>query len=204
MRGAAMDFLEGFLLGPIWSDTEYETRNHTGFYWLIGWLTCAVFIWMLVFPDKIPEWLNLPQSLPILLAALIALISPFASRYYYRMNILVKFLILLIQLLKFCLAFLGLFQYLLPKIKLDLAALPQDILEFINKTIAKTTDYFGELGEGLGMLLGIISGGLLIVLVFAGGLLAASLVPVLYLALLKLIQRCIDMLARLALIREVE
>ena len=27
-----MDYLEGFLLGPVWSDTEYETRSHKVFF----------------------------------------------------------------------------------------------------------------------------------------------------------------------------
>ena len=182
-----MDFLEGFLLGPIWSDTEYETRRHAGFYWLIGWIACASFAYMLAFPEKAPSWMGMPHYLPILIAIVIALGSPFAGRYYYRLNFFLKILILLLEILKFGMAFLALFQYLLPKYSLDLDALPQDILEFINQTIAKTTEYFAEVGEGLGMLLGIVSGGLLIVLVFVGGLLLASFIPIIYLAALKLV-----------------
>ena len=196
-----MDFLEGFLLGPIWSDTEYETRRHTGFYWLIGWLACAAFLWMLIYPEKVPEWVDMPTYLPVLLFLVITVLSPFASRYYYRLNILLKLIILLLQAGKFGMAFLALFQRLLPEVHLDLSALPQDILELINKTIAKATDYFSGLGEGLGMILGIVGGGLLIVLAFAGGVLAASWLPAIYLAALKLIQRCFDLLARLILIR---
>ncbi len=196
--------MEGFLLGPIWSDTEYETRRHSGFYWLIGWLACAAFAVLIIFPEKAPAWIELPRYLPILLFSLLALTSPIVNRYYYRLNILLKLVILAIQILKYALAFLALFQYLLPMVDLDISSLPQTALEYVNQTVAKATDYFSSLGEGLGMLVGIATGGVLVVLTLAGGLLAASLLPVVYLLILKLIQRGIDLLARYTLFREVD
>jgi hypothetical protein len=204
MRGADMDFMEGFLLGPIWSDTEYETRRHTGFYWLVGWLTCAAFALLLVFPEKAPAWMEMPSYIPILLFGMLLLASPVASRYYYRLNILFKLGILLLQIMKFGFAFLSFFQYLLPKIDLDVSTLPQVAMDYVNQTIAKTTDYFSGLGEGLGMLVGIAAGGILVVLTLAGGLLIASLVPVIYLTVLKLMQRGIDLIARYTLFKEID
>jgi len=199
-----MDFLEGFLMGPIWSDTEYETRRHTGFYWLIGWLAIAAFAWLVIFPAKRPGFLNMPGFLPVLLFFLLSLGSPFACRYYYRLNIMLKLGILLLQIVKFGFAFVALFQFWLPRIQLDLATLPATLLDYVNKTVARTSDFFATLGSGLGMMMGIISGGLIIVLTFAGGLLAATLIPALYLVIAKLIQRGIDLLARTTVIKELD
>jgi hypothetical protein len=191
-----MDFLEGFLLGPVWSDTEYETRRHTGFYWFAGWLTLFVFAYLVISPDAVPSWFGMPRYLPVLLFSIFTLASPFACRYYYQLNILLKIGILIFQFLKFGFAFLAFFQFWLPKFSLDMEALPQAILDYINQTIAKATDYFANIGQGVGMLVGIASGGILIVLTFAGYLLAATVVPVLYLIILKTIQRGFDLLAR--------
>jgi hypothetical protein len=199
-----MDFLEGFLLGPIWSDTEYETRRHTGFYWFIGWLIFFGFTYLVVKPAAVPGWMGMPHYLPILFFFLFALLSPLACRYYYQLNILLRLGIIVFQLMKFGFAFLAFFQFLLPKFNLDLTALPQTGLDYINKTIANSTAYFENLGQGVGMLVGIVGGGLLIVLTFAGYLLVATLVPVLYLIIIKLIQRGIDLLARATLFRNMD
>jgi hypothetical protein len=191
-----MDFLEGFLLGPVWSDTEYETRRHTGFYWFIGWLSFFALAYLVIKPDARPSWFGMPRYLPILLFSFFILISPLACRYYYQSNILLKIVILAFQILKFGFAFLAFFQYFLPKFSLNMDELPQTLLDYVNQTIEKTTGYFVNLGQGIGMLVGIVSGGLLIVLTFAGYLLVATLAPVVYLIVLKTIQRGIDLLAR--------
>jgi hypothetical protein len=199
-----MDFLEGFLLGPIWSDTEYETRRHTGFYWLLGWLTLFLFIYFVFYPDAMPGFLGMPRYLPILLFAILAIVSPLACRYYYQLNIFLKIGILIFQIFKFGFAFIAFFQFWLlqqAELNMDIHTLPQVVLDYINTTIAKTTDYFTNLGQGVGMLVGIVSGGLKIVLIFAGYLLAATLAPVLFLIILKTIQRGIDLLARATIFR---
>lgn len=202
MRGMCMDFLEGFLLGPIWSDTEYEQRRHTGLYWFIGWLLLAAFAIMVFFPDKAPSWINMPRFLPILLFLVLAIGSPFACRYYYQLNIFLKIGILLVQAAKYGFGLLALFQYFMPRIKLDPATLPQDALEYFNVTMAKTTDYFEGMGKALGMLVGIVSGGILIVLTFVFYLLAATIIPAVYLFILKIIQRGIDLLAKKLLLKD--
>jgi hypothetical protein len=199
-----MDFLEGFLLGPIWSDTEYETRHHVGFYWLVGWATLAVFAFLAIYPEKAPGWLNMPDYLPFVLFFLLALLSPFASRYYYRLNLLVKIGILLLQILKFGFGFIAFLQFWRARFVIDLAAVPQSAMDYVNKTIASSSNYFASLGEGTGMLVGIVSGGLLVVLTFAGGLLLATVLPAIYLLVMQLIQRGIDLLARATVIRSLD
>jgi hypothetical protein len=199
-----MDFLEGFLMGPVWSDTEYETRRHTGFYWFIGWLFLTFFAYSVVYPERLPTWLEMPRYVPLVGFFLVALITPLICRYYYRMNIFVKLLILILLIAKYALGFVALFQFWRERINVDLSTAPADILEYINKTIAASTEYFSGLGDGPGMLVGIVAGGLLIVVVFAGGLLLATITPAIFLAVMKVIQRGIDELASQTVLRHLD
>lgn len=192
-----MDFLEGFLLGPVWSDTEYETRRHIGLFWLIGWLNFAVFLLFAIFPDKTPSLFKNPLFVPILLFFILTVLSPLVCRLYYKLNIFLKFGILIVSAAKFCLGFVALIEYANSLIVIDLATAPQMLMDYINKSIAGTSEYFSSLGEGaVSMIIGLIAGGLLIVLTFAGIILLASVIPALLLVLMKLIQRGFDLLVK--------
>lgn len=103
---------------------------------------------------------------------------------------------------KFLLGFVAFWQILQVRIQIDTTTAPQDILEYINRTIASSTEYFSGLGEGLGLVVGIIAGGFLIVAVFAGSLLLMTAAPAIYIAVMQLIQRGIDHLARYTLLRD--
>ncbi len=194
-----MDFLEGFLLGPVWSDTEYETRRHAGFYWFVGWLVLAAFVLLLLKPDSVPDILKLSVPLSIALFAVLVVLSPLINRFYYRLNVVVKIVALAILAAKYLFGMVAFLQFWQKRITIDLGAMPQILLDFANNMIASTTEYFQALGEGTGMLVGMIAGGLLIVLVFAGILLASTLLPAVYLYILKLIQLGIDYLYRTTL-----
>ena len=62
-------------MGPICSDTEYETRRHTGFYWLLGWLVFAGYIWLQFSPPQAQPWLALPLWVPLVLFAFLLLLA---------------------------------------------------------------------------------------------------------------------------------
>jgi hypothetical protein len=199
-----VDFLEGFLLGPIWSDTEYETRRHTTLYWLIGWLACAGYVWLQLKPAVMQPWLDLPPLVPILSFCFLLIALPFASRYYYRLNFFLKLVILLLQLGKLAAAFLAFYQKVLPYYTINLDTLPQDMLDYVNQTIAKATETFATMGKAVGMMVGLAAGGLQVVLTLVGILLAASIIPALYLTLIQLLQRGVDYLAHRTLLRNLD
>ncbi len=199
-----MDFLEGFLMGPIWSDTEYETRRHTGLYWLFGWLAFAIYIWLQFTPVLAQPWLALPRWAPLVTFAFLLLLAPFACRYYYQLSLLVKLPILSLLIIKLLAGFLAFYQWLLPLYTLQTEDLPQDLLEYINQTIAKSTETFSSMGQAVGMLVGILVGGLQVVFTFVGILLLASIVPALYLAFLQIIQRLVDYLVHYTLLRDLD
>lgn len=199
-----MDFLEGFLLGPTWSDTEYETRRHTGFYWLIGWLVFLGYIWLQFDPPQARPWMSLPRWAPLLVFFFLLLAAPFTNRYYYRLNILLKLPVLALQAIKLAAAYLAVYQWVMPFYKLDVDLLPQELLEYINQTIAKSTETFTSMGQAMGMMVGVIAGGLQVVLTFVGILLVATIAPALFLVLLQLLQRGVDYLAHHTLLRNID
>jgi hypothetical protein len=45
-----MDYLEGFLIGSIWSDTDYRTRRHYHAHVFLATLMAAAFAFFLFFP----------------------------------------------------------------------------------------------------------------------------------------------------------
>ncbi len=187
-----MDFLEGFLLGPVWSDTEYETRRHTGFFWLIGWITAAVFFWLLLYPERYSQWLFVNLTSAIVLTVILFIATPFMSRFYYKVHFLLKIPMLFIQIAKFVLLLKISLHIGLARYQINRAEFPQQLLEHVNQTIENSTVYFETLGRGIGMLLGIIAGGLIIVSTIIGIVLLATLLPVIALLVFKTLQRLLD------------
>lgn len=199
-----MDFLEGFLLGPLWSDTEYENRKHTGFFWFFGLASCALLVYLFLYPKKLSILLDTNLTGLIALFALISLVSPLINHIYYRMVLPVRLAILLLQGLKLFTGMLVLIRLALPKIGINTDTLAQDALDLINTIIGSSTDYFTKLAQGTGMLIGIVVGGLGVVLALAAAIVAALVLPIVWLAFLRMIQRGIDLLAIHTVIRDYE
>ncbi len=191
-----MDFLEGFLIGPVWSDTEYETRRHIGFLWMIGWVFVAVFAFVLFFPDNSPFFLKMPMIVSIVLFIVLVLASPFICRPYYRLNIFLKIPILIALALKYFIGMIVLLQICQAFISIDKTALPMILLNYVNDSVSNATGYFASLGKGTDILVGILAGGIWVVITFGLALLVMTVIPALYMFALKLIQRGADQLAK--------
>lgn len=197
-----MDFLEGFLLGPLWSDTEYETQRHVGFHIFLGTIISGIFLWLLIFPDKLKFWLDLPTAMYVIFIILFLLATPFAARIYYQLNLPLKLLILLVQFFKFAAVYVASYQVMLPQYTLDLTDLPQTLIEDINLSISNATEFFEGFGRATGMLLGIIGGGLMIVLRLLIIIGVAIIVPILILIAVKLVQWSWDYVTQRYILRE--
>lgn len=197
-----MDFLEGFLLGPLWSDTEYETQRHVGFHVLLGAVVSGLFLWLLVFPDRLKFWLDLPTAMYIIFIILFLLATPFVARIYYQLSLPLKFVILLVEMLKFVAVYIVSYKIMLPKYQLDLAELPATLIEEINLSISNATEFFEGFGRATGMLLGIIGGGLMIVLRLLIIIGAAIIIPILILVAVKLVQWSWDYVTQRFILRE--
>ena len=60
------------------------------------------------------------------------------------------------------------------------------------------------MGQAVGMMVGILAGGLQVVLTFAGVLIAATLAPALFLFLIQLLQRGIDLIVHRTVLHNVD
>ncbi len=197
-----MDFLEGFLMGPFWTDTEYESRHHVGFYLLMGLAVSGLFVFWLIQP--VAGLLSIPWAVPALLLTLMLLINPYLCRNYYRRPLYLRLLILLALIIKQLLALLLLFTAALPFIHLDLAGLTNQLMNFVNEDIAAMTDRLSNLSNAAAMILGLILGSLYslvkLLLVAAAGV----VIPGLTLILVRWLQLALDWLIRRKLLRESE
>jgi len=190
-----MDFLEGYLLGPQWSDTEYETHRHAGFHMLVGLVAAGAFGFLILSPDHAARWIW-PWPVPVLLLLALLLSNPLLCRHYYRHNRLVRMLILVVIALKYALAILVLFAVVMPLVRIDTSHLAQSLLAQANESIADMTDRFHALNNASAMMFGIILGSLLVLLRTTLVIAACVLVPTLFLLAVRWIQRLLDFVIR--------
>ena len=188
-----MDYWEGFLLGPLWSDSDYETRRHNGQILGIGlvvWVAIAAIILM-------PGAQNIAISdaslrFCIVVYAALFFVSPFLSRFYYPCVFPVKIAILLVQLGKLAAGMMVPVNILLKGFTLDFAALQDEAMVFFNEYLGGMIDRFTGTYNGLGMIIGIVAGGLSIFLMGTGIALAALITPRLLLAGMRILQWVYD------------
>lgn len=188
-----MDYLEGALLGRIWSDTDYENRRHTGV-WLwssfVFWLlTAALVLRMnrertLPWPGDASFWYTLTL---LLIAGL-----PVLSRLYYSLPLIVRFPVLALHALKYGTALLAIWSSFVPATRLETENLLPALLQFLDDTAGSFIEHNTEMNQ----VFGLIVSSLLLVLIGIGFLLGALLVltclPILYLKLVTLAQAISD------------
>ncbi|MDD2457689.1 MAG: hypothetical protein PHQ83_04170 [Eubacteriales bacterium] len=190
-----MDFLEGYLLGPQWSDTEYETRHHAGFHLLVGLLAAGVFVFLLLNPVHAARWIW-PWHIPSLLLVALLLVNPLLCRHYYRHGRLVRAVFLAVIALKFVLALLLLFAVAMPQVQFDIDQLTASFIAQANESIATMTDRFHAENNATAMIFGILLGSLLVLLRAALILATFVLIPTLVLLAVRWIQRILDFVIR--------
>lgn len=93
-----MDFLEGSLLGPEYSDTLYGERKHRGKFVLVFLQFYILLAFFLKNSANFSIGIVFFMQLILLLAALF--VSPFLNRVYYELPLMPRFLILFVQVLK--------------------------------------------------------------------------------------------------------
>lgn len=190
-----MDYLEGALLGPVWSDTDYENRTHKGAALLISAVFWAVFGILLIrfYADDLSPLLQNPSIW--LTAALVGVVlAPILCYYYYNLPLLLRFVVLIFQAAKYAAAVLIIYSLVIPAISLNSESLLPDFIEWMDSTVGTFVERNTEVYELFGLL---VSG---IVLVLAGviafilALAAIVLSPILYVQIVKYIQRLFDLI----------
>lgn len=189
-----MDFLEGSLLGPLWSDTDYQTRSHTGFNLLI-----SLVFWLYLFY----AFYRINSSgTPFLLATnifnwtfigcVLFLISPLLCLIYYRTSLIVRFAILFLQLAKYLSLYLAFFKWLAPSLEINFGTTIASMTVFLNDTVGTAIEYYTERYQTSGLF---ASTAVLLILALLVGLLIFSLcvcLPFVYFKLLQWLQAVVD------------
>lgn len=198
-----MDYLEGVLLGPVWSDTDYENRSHKGAALLSSVAFWLAFIYLLLqfFSDSLSPLLQTPSIwFGIFIGGL--LITPILSYFYYNLPLVLRLVVLALQAMKYVAAVLLVYSLIVPAISLNFETLLPDLLEWMDSTVGTFVERNTEVYE----LFGLLVSGIVIVLLGAIAvimfLLAVVFAPIIYLQAVKYIQRLFDMLF-LSLMREI-
>lgn len=130
-----MDFLEGALLGPLWSDTDYEDKTHhlMGFVYIV-----IVYGWVLfLFRQHQTPLLFRGMTGLIWLAGtvLLTVASSFLASRYYRVGLASRLGILAVITLKYGVGTGFLVSLFRPFYGLDRAALKDGLLHFLDSTV---------------------------------------------------------------------
>lgn len=182
-----MDYLEGLLLGRLWSDTDFENRRHFGLFILYGLLVDALILYQYILEKGL---LGFGSIGPIHIAVFILLFiaNPFICFRYYRMPIWGKIGILAVKAFKAYLIISYTVSLLLPRLSVKVDDLQDFLITYLNGTLEKYTQKFQASAGSFSTVLGVLAGGVNVVGTVLLFVIAAVVIPSLIYFLVKLIQ----------------
>ena len=195
-----MDYLEGLLLGRLWSDTDYENRKHFGLYVLYGLLVDAIVLYIYILGKGLLYFGNI-GPIHIAAFALLFLANPFICFRYYRMPWWGKIMILLVKLFKAYLIISYTVSLLLPRLSVKVDDLQDFLMSYLNSTLEKYTEKFMATAGSFSTVLGVLAGGVHVVGTVILLILAAVVIPSLILLAVKLVQYLWDWLVNTLIIK---
>lgn len=178
-----LDYLEGLLLGRLWSDTDFENRKHFGLFVIYGLLVDAIVLYLYISGKGL---LNFGIIGPIHIAVftLLFLANPFISFRYYRMPWWGKILVLAVKIYKSYLIVSYTVSLLLPRLSVQVDDLQDFLMTYLNGTLEKYTEKFQASAGSFSTVLGVLAGGVHVVGTVLLYALAAIIIPgLIYLAI---------------------
>lgn len=185
--------MEGLFLGSLWSDTDYENRRHLSLFILYGMFVCGL-IAMSFFTGRFADLLGAQRVLKLTVFLLLFLASPFLCFRYYRYPIWIKIPILVLEALKYTSLTFLFTTWVMPYTAVTAAELQVRVIDYLNKTLESSTRMFADSAGTFSTVLGVISGGVYVVFLFASILILAVLIPGTLFLVVKLIQYGYDKL----------
>ena len=195
-----LDYLEGLLLGGLWSDTDYENRRHFGLFVIYGLFVDAIILYLYILNQ---EFLGFGRIGPIHIAifVLLFLANPFICFRYYRMPLWGKCLILLVKIFKSYLIVSYTVSLLLPKLSVKVGDLQDFLIAYLNSTLETYTEKFQASAGSFSTVLGVLAGGVHVVGVVLLYALAAIVIPSLIYLAVKLVQYVWDWVVNTLIIK---
>ncbi len=189
-----MDFLEGALLGPLWSDTDYQNQKHRLSATIYVGIVYSVLLYLLTQP-KIPFYLKGMSSFFWLgVTIFFMIISTFICSKYYKLKLWGRFNILFLLFVKYALATVFLISLFSPLYELNVSELKGQFLELLNTTAGNFVSVSAEKFHVMGL---ILSGSLTAFLGFLAGIIFVIILfylPIWYLKLVRFFQNKMDYL----------
>lgn len=182
-----MDYLEGLLLGRLWSDTDYENRKHFGLFILYGLLVDAIILYIYILGKGLIGFGNI-GPIHIAVFVLLFIANPFICFRYYRMPIWGKIGILLVKIFKSYLIISYTVSLLLPRLTVKVDDLQDFLITYLNGTLEKYTEKFQASAGSFSTVLGVLAGGVNVVGTILLLTIAAIVIPSLIYLLVKLVQ----------------
>ncbi len=197
-----MDYLEGFLIGSVWSDTDYTSRRHFNAHIFLATVMAAVFLVLTFFPERRGQLIVIHwPTAPVLLIFLVIL-TPILSIFYRRLPFFVKPLVLLFYAFKYLLLFYVLVHYFLPMVTFEKESILDLILARVDSHIETSLEIIAESGGILATVGGVVAGGLWVIGELLGLIGLLVLVPLLAIILFKGLQYGLDYLVKFLLDRQ--
>lgn len=195
-----LDYLEGLLLGRLWSDTDFENRKHFGLFVIYGLLVDAIVLYLYISGKGL---LNFGIIGPIHIAVftLLFLANPFISFRYYRMPWWGKVLVLAVKIYKSYLIVSYTVSLLLPRLSVQVDDLQDFLMTYLNGTLEKYTEKFQASAGSFSTVLGVLAGGVHVVGTVLLYALAAIIIPGLIYLAIRIVQYVWDWVVNTLIIK---
>lgn len=195
-----LDYLEGLLLGRLWSDTDFENRKHFGLFVIYGLLVDAIVLYLYISSKGL---LNFGIIGPIHIAVftLLFLANPFISFRYYRMPWWGKILVLAVKIYKSYLIISYTVSLLLPRLSVQVDDLQDFLMTYLNGTLEKYTEKFQASAGSFSTVLGVLAGGVHVVGTVLLYALAAIIIPGLIYLAIRVVQYVWDWVVNTLIIK---
>lgn len=191
-----MDYLEGALLGPMWSDTDYENRRHRGAGLWLSLLFWALLVYLTLLINK--GQATVISSKPVLWGVflfLCILVSPLLSFIYYDHGFGIRLSILIFQAFKRCSLFFLFYSLTVPHlvIKLD-DAFSSSAMQSLNNAADVFLDNSGLSSSASGLVIAMVVLAFATIVFLIVLFLFLALFPTFLTKLLDKIQHLVDLL----------
>ncbi|MBR1796412.1 MAG: hypothetical protein IJ757_00120 [Clostridiales bacterium] len=186
-----MDYAEGLFLGRYWSDTDFENRRHVELFLLYGILT-AIFLILFYWTGSPLMGVGRFGTFSIVIMSIMFFLNPVLCFRYYIMPLWGKICVLTVKVYKAYLIMSLTVSLILPRLTVQSNGLRDFLIDYLNSTLERYTDRFASGGGSFSTVMGVLTGGIHVVLVFVLGLAALIVVPGLFVLIFKAVQYVYD------------
>lgn len=195
-----IDYIEGLLLGRVWSDTDFENRKHVSLFILYGLLVDVMVLYYYLKNSYFYGMGNF-KSYQMVLLIILCVACPFINFRYYRFPWWGKALVLIEKVYKNVLIFSLIVSQVIPRITVPTGDLKDYLVDYLNYTLEEYTTKYTASAGAFSTVIGVMAGGIHVVAYFILNLFVIVALPaVLYFAY-RMLQYAYDYLIQQLLIK---